>query len=146
VLARSHGFVTWARFVEQLDRLAQGHDPFEAAADAVITGDEAALRALLAANPGLARATSDREHGDTLLIYTAANGVDGYRQRTPANVARIAQILLDAGADVEATADVYGGGCTTLGLVAISANPREAGVQLPLLQFLIDRGARVEGR
>jgi ankyrin repeat protein len=146
VLARSHGFVNWARFVEHLDRLARGNDPFEAAADAVISGDEAALRALLSADPSLARATSDREHGATLLIYTAANGVEGYRQRTPANIVRIAELLLDAGADVDAAADVYGGGCTTLGLVATSANPRQAGVQLPLLQLLIDRGARVEGQ
>jgi hypothetical protein len=59
---------------------------------------------------GLARAKSDREHGGTLLIYTSANGVERYRQGTPA------------------TADVYGGGCTTLGLAATSTHPRLAGV------------------
>ena len=145
VVARSHGFLTWARFMEHLDRFAHGGVAFEAAADAVVAGDEAALRELLAANPGLARAKSDREHGATLLIYTSANGVEGYRQRTPANIVRIAEILVDAGVDIEATADVYGGDCTTLGLAATSAHPRLAGVQLPLLQLLLDRGARVEG-
>lgn len=145
VLSRSHGFVTWARFMEHLDRLARGSDAFETAADAVVAGDETALSGLLAAHPGLVRAKSDREHGGTLLIYTSANGVEGYRQRTPANVVRIAELLLDAGADIEATADVYGGGCTTLGLAATSAHPRLAGVQLPLLQLLLDRGARIEG-
>jgi ankyrin repeat protein len=144
VLARAHGFATWARFSGHLERGARGDDAFEAAADDVVAGDEPALRARLAADPGLARATSDREHGATLLIYTSANGVESYRQRTPANVVRIAEILLDAGADVDATADVYGGGCTTLGLAATSAHPRRAGVQLPLLQLLLDRGARME--
>jgi ankyrin repeat protein len=145
VLARSHGFATWARLMEHLDRRERGDDQLEAAIDAVVAGDEETLRGSLAANPELVRARSDREHGATLLIYTAANGVEGYRQRTPANVVRIAEMLLDAGADVEATADVYGGGCTTLGLAATSGHPRQAGVQLPLLHLLLDRGARVEG-
>jgi hypothetical protein len=144
VLARSHGFASWARFAAHVDRLARGSDPFEAAADAVVAGDEAALRALLAADPGLVRATSDREHGGTLLIYTSANGVESYRQRTPANIVAIAAMLLDAGADVEATASVYGGACATLGLVATSGHPRLARVQLALLQLLLDRGARME--
>jgi hypothetical protein len=145
VVARSHGFVTWARFMEHLDRLGRGGDAFETAADAVVAGNEATLRGLLAAHPGLVAAKSDREHGATLLIYTSANGVEGYRQRTPANVVQIAEILLDAGADIDATADVYGGGSTTLGLAATSTHPRLAGLQLPLLEVLVDRGARLEG-
>jgi ankyrin repeat protein len=144
VVARSHGFATWARFSEHLDRLAHGSDVFEAAADAVMSGHEAALNALLDAHPGLVRAKSDREHGATLLVYTSANGVESYRQRTPPNVVSIAEILLDAGADVNATARVYGGSCATLDLVATSGHPRIAGVQLPLLQLLLDRGARME--
>lgn len=145
VIARSHGFPTWARFMEHLDRLVRGGLAFEAAADAVVAGDEDALRELLTANPGLARERSEREHGATLLIYTSANGVETYRQHTPANVVRIAELLLNAGADIEAAAEVYGGRCTTLGLVATSAHPRLAGVQLPLIQLLLDRGARIEG-
>jgi ankyrin repeat protein len=143
VVARSHGFPSWPRFVEHLDRVARGGGAFEAAVDAVVAGDEAALRALLAADPGLVRARSDREHGATLLIYTSANGVESYRQRTPGNVVRIAEILLEAGADVDATAALYGGACATLDLAATSGHPRAAGVQLPLLQLLLDRGARV---
>jgi hypothetical protein len=143
VVARSHGFLTWAGFMAHIDRVAQGN-AFETAVEAVVTGDEAALRAMLAADPGLVRAKSDREHEATLLIYTSANGVENYRQRTPANIVRIAEILLDTGADVEGAAKVYGGDCTTLGLVATSAHPRLAGVQLPLIQLLLDRGARIE--
>ena len=107
VIARSHGFVTWERLMEQLDRLMRGSDAVESAANAVVAGDEAALRRLLAVNAGLACAKSDREHGATLLMYTSANGVERYRQRTPAKVVQIAEMLLDAGADIEATADVY---------------------------------------
>jgi hypothetical protein len=107
-------------------------------------GDDSALRALLATHPGLVRARSGREHNATLLIYTAANGVENYRQRTPGNIVRLAEILLDSGADVDATAKVYGGECTTFGLAATSGHPRAAGVQLQLLQLLLDRGARME--
>jgi len=147
VIARSHGFLSWPKFVEHLDRLAHlGTEvaDFEAAADAIINGDEVTLRRLLSEHPGLVRMRSTREHNSTLLHYASANGVEGYRQRTPMNIVRMAQILLDAGAEIDAEADVYGGGATTLGLAATSAHPRIAGVQIPLLGLLIDRGARIE--
>jgi len=147
VIARSHGFASWPKFVEHLDRLAHsGSDvaAFEAAADAIVSGDEAALRRLLEAEPSLVRARSTREHRATLLHYVSANGVESYRQVTPPNIVAIATILLDAGSEVDAEADVYGGGSTTLGLVATSAHPRAAGVQIALLQLLLDRGARME--
>ncbi len=147
VIARSHGLPGWPKFVEHLDRLAHaGSDvaAFEAAVDAIISGDEATLRHLVAADPSLVRARSTREHRATLLHYVSANGVEGYRQVTPKNIVAIATVLLDAGAEVDAEADVYGGGSTTLGLAATSAHPRIAKVQLPLLQLLLDRGARME--
>src|SRR5262249_31798858 len=88
ILARSHGFTTWPRFAEHIERLKSPTDQaaFEAAADAIIAGDEAKLGALLSDHPDLVRAKSAREHGATLLVYTAANGVEGYRQVTPPNI------------------------------------------------------------
>lgn len=147
VVARSHGFASWPRLVAHLDRLARsGTDvaSFEAAADAIVSGDEATLRRLLRDSPELIHARSTREHHATLLHYVSANGVEGYRQVTPKNIVAITEILLDTGAEVEAEAEVYGGGCTTLGLAATSAHPRLAGVQLPLIQLLLDHGARIE--
>jgi hypothetical protein len=144
VLARSHGFESWPKLVSHL--VAHGRTEtagFEAAVDAIVAGDEDTLRRLLRANPGLIRARSTREHRCTLLHYVSANGVEGYRQKTPPNAVRIAEILLDAGAEVDAEADVYGGRCTTLGLVATSVHPYLAGVQDPLMQVLLDRGANV---
>jgi ankyrin repeat protein len=147
VLARSHGFVSWPAFGAHLDALARGGTEaaaFEAAADAIVRGDETSLRQLLRANPDLIRARSAREHRGTLLHYVSANGVENFRQQSPRNAARITELLLEAGADVEAEADVYGGGCTALGLVATSTPPREAGVQIPVIQVLLDHGAQVE--
>jgi hypothetical protein len=118
VIARAHGFRSWPKLEMHIESLAQRGSSvarFERAADAIVAGDEAALKRLLKEDPELVRARSTREHGATLLHYVSANGVEGYRQKTPKNIVRIAEILLPAGADVDAEAEVYGGGATTLG-------------------------------
>ena len=146
IIARAHGFPSWPKLVQHLDALAEtrsGTSAFERAADAIVRGDLATVEQLVRADPALVRARSTREHRATLLHYVAANGVENYRQRTPANIVEIARFLLDAGADVDAEADVYGGGATTLGLVVTSAHPRHMGVQNALADLLLDRGARM---
>jgi ankyrin repeat protein len=144
VIARSHGFESWPKFSAHLDALAHSGAPFEAAAQAIVAGDEETLRRVLRERPELIRARSEREHRATLLHYVSANGVENYRQQTPQNIVRIAEVLLAAGAVVDAEANVYGGGSTTLGLVATSAHPRQAGVQIALIELLLDQGARME--
>jgi ankyrin repeat protein len=147
VIARSHGFESWPKFAKHIEALARRSSPasqFEAAADAVIAGDVASLHRLLRENPELIRARSTREHNATLLHYISANGVEGYRQITPKNAVKIAKILLKAGAEVDAEADVYGGGATTLGLVATSIHPQRAGVQIPLMEILLEYGADMD--
>src|SRR5271168_2410540 len=147
VIARAHGFENWAAFAAQITaqtRRDSTESQFELAVDAIVSGDVALLERLLRENRGLIRARSTREHRATLLHYVAANGVEGYRQRSPKNAVMIAEILLDAGAEVDAEANVYGGGATTLGLAATSIHPERAGVQIPLLRLLLDRGARMD--
>src|SRR5579863_3278539 len=148
VIARSQGFESWPKFAKHLENLARKNSTvsrFELAADAIVSGDVGTLQRLLKENPDLIRERSAREHGATLLHYVSANGVEGYRQRTPKNVVQIAKILLKAGAEVDATADVYGGGSTTLSLTATSVHPLRAGVQNELLGLLLDSGAAVNG-
>src|SRR6185369_8063556 len=143
-IAREHGFASWPTFARHVEELARANPPvsaFEAAADAIADGDAAALRQLLADHPGLVRERSTREHHSTLLHYVSANGIEDYRQKTPPNIVEITKLLLDAGAEVDAQSDAYGGGCTALGLVATSVHPEAAGVQIALLQALLDRGA-----
>ena len=147
VIARSHGFESWSKFTKHLDELSQKTSliaKFEAAADAICNGDVKTLERLLRQEPQLIHSRSTREHKATLLHYVSANGVEGYRQKTPKNIVEIAKVLLNAGADVDAEADVYGGGATTLGLVATSIHPFRAGVQNPLMQILLDHGADIE--
>jgi ankyrin repeat protein len=146
-IAHEHGFTNWPKFARHVRELARNNShvaAFERAADAIVMGDVPTLRQLLAAHPGLARERSTREHRSTLLHYVSANGVENFRQKTPKNIVEIVNLLLDAGADVDAESDAYGGGCTTLGLVATSVHPEKAGVQIALLQTLLDRGANLQ--
>ena len=146
VLAREHSFESWPRFSKYVRELGQTNSSFarfELAADAVINGDTAALAELLRRNPELVHAGSPRAHRSTLLHYVSANGVEDYRQKTPANAVEIATILLDAGAAVDAVADAYGKG-TPLGLTATSIHPLRAGLLIPLLELLLARGAKLD--
>jgi Ankyrin repeats (3 copies) len=147
VIARSHGFQSWVEFAKHMDALARESSPisqFERAVDAIVAGDVAVLGRLLRENPELGRARSTREHHGTLLHYVSANGVESYRQKTPKNAVEIAELLLEAGADINAGAEMYGSGATTLGMVATSAHPRGAGVQIALLETLLRHGAVIE--
>jgi hypothetical protein len=142
VIARAHGFLSWPTFATHVEQLARDSSPisaFEAAASAIVAGDLATLERLLRDHPDLVRLQSTREHRATLLHYVSANGVEGYRQVSPKNIAGITRALLAAGADVDAEADVYGGRCTALGLVATSTPPFEAGVQRGVIDALLDR-------
>ena len=151
-LARWYDFADWPRLVEYVDAVTKPGPVarFEAAVEAVIGGDIPALRKLLQEDPDLVRRRSARVthfdpavHGATLLHYLAANGVEGYRQRSPKNAAEVAKVLLEGGADPDALAALYGGQCTTMALLVSSTPPARAGVQVELVETLIDHGASI---
>ena len=119
---------------------------FERAADAVVDGDLRSLRALLRERPELSTARSSRPHRCTLLHYLAANGVEGERQRTPANAVAVIDLLLAAGSDPNASCYTYRGGPgeTVAGLLVGSAPPKQARLTLPMLTALARGGARLD--
>jgi ankyrin repeat protein len=155
-IARWYDFATWETLVEYVDAVTiAGSDVyrFESAVETVVNGDVDALSTLLRDHPELVRARSTRvthfhppRHRAMLLHYIAANGVEGYRQRTPANAVAVTTLLLEAGAEVDALADLYGGECTTMNLLVSSCHPANAGVQVALVDTLVDFGAAVEAR
>ena len=53
----------------------------------------------------------------------------------------MAKVLLDAGADPNALCSLYGGQCTTMALLVSSTPPDQAGVQVALVDVLVDYGA-----
>jgi ankyrin repeat protein len=155
-LARWYDFQSWPRLVEYVGAVAEPASPvarFESAVEMVIHGDVASLASRLRAHPDLIRARSTRVthfdppvHRATLLHYVAANGVEGYRQMTPTNAVDVAKTLLEAGAEVDALADMYGGRATTMSMLVSSCHPANACVQVPLVDTLLDFGAAIEGR
>ena len=146
-IARCHGFVSWPKFAKHIEAMRRENSPislFETTVDAIVSGDLPKLQKLLARNPDLVRARSTRDHRSTLLHYVSANGVEDFRQKTPKNIVAITRKLLETGADVNAESDAYGGRSTTLGLTATSCHPEAAGVQLPLMELLIEHGAVID--
>jgi hypothetical protein len=125
-IAREYGYADWS------DVEARGARPpdseFELAVNTLLRGDVDKLRGLLKGDPSLVHQRSSFGHRSTLLHYVGSNGVETYRQRVPRNLAEIARILIEAGADVNAKANMYGGGSTTLGLLVTSDHPAKAGV------------------
>jgi hypothetical protein len=154
-IARTYDFLDWPSLAAQIEAVRRDGPvfEFESAVEAVVNGDLVALQGALRRDPTLVRARSERVccfdppvHRATLLHYVAANGVEAYRQKTPADAVEIARTLLRAGAEVDALADMYSTECTTMSMLVSSSHPAEAGLQVPLLELLLDFGAAIEGR
>lgn len=130
-------------------------DLFRQAVEAIDAGDAPALSRLLAAHPPLARARLESPsgwlrdrvggalegyfHRPYLLWFVAGNPVRN--ERLPGNIAAMAVLLAEAahradGASLQEQLD-YALGLTVTGRVA-----RESGVQIALMDALIDAGAR----
>ena len=141
-IAREYGFDNWQ---DVINRGTESPNPkFEQAVDAILAGDAEQLKEILKVNPDLIHERSSFGHGSTLLHYVGCNGVETYRQVVPYNLAEIAKILLEAGADVNSTANMYAGDCTTIGLLITSGFPAEIGLTDEIAQVLIDAGAETD--
>lgn len=146
-LAREFGFASWPAFAQHLHGLARSRiGQYERAVDAITAGDLDTLTELLDRNPELVRARSTRTHRATLLHYLAANGVESFRQRSPRNAVDVASLLLRRGAEADAVASMYGADdATTMEMLVSSVHPAAVGVQVPLVDTLIDFGAAPNG-
>ncbi len=153
-VARAYDFENWSRLADHAAAVTDEGSAvweFESAVEAVVQGDLATLESSLHAHPDLVHARSTRVthfdppvHGATLLHYVAANGVEGHRQKTPPNAVAVARMLLEAGAEPDALAGMYGGQHATMSLLVSSDHPARAGLQVPLVDTLVDFGASVE--
>ena len=146
VVAQGCGFENWADLAAFAKAVSRDGPVgrFEAAVEAVVSGDVTTLRSMLHDNPELAHArASTRRHHATLLHYVGANGVEDGRQKTPENAVEVAKrILLDAGAEVNALADMYDAKCTTMSMLVSSSHPAEAGLQVALAKALLGTAPR----
>jgi hypothetical protein len=158
VLAREYGFDDWARIkrhVEAAARVAEfePHPRFDDAIAALDAGDLDRLRGLLASDPALIHARTNLEPmyhyftGATLLHHVAGNPdrgrLSGKLGPLPQNIVEAARLLLDSGADVNASTLGPNGG-TTIGLIVTSKVASDAGASGPLMDLLLERGARLD--
>jgi Ankyrin repeats (3 copies) len=153
-IARWYDFRDWRALTDWVEAVAQegsAVEKFESAVEAIIHGDMGGLQRLLRDSPDLVHARSTRVapfdppmHRATLLHYIGANGIEGYREMTPPNAVEIAKVMLEAGADPNALATMYGGEHGTMSMLVSSSHPAQAGLQIPLMHTLVDYGASVE--
>lgn len=152
-IARESGFASWVRLKRRVEKPApsdqlglQHHerieDPiFRRAVDLLDSGDVTHLRSFLKQHPRLVHQRVVFEGGNyfrnsTLLEFVAENPIR-HGKLVP-NIAEVAKVILDAGAEPAAMNE-------TLGLVATGRVPRESGVQLALTGLLCDHGADPNG-
>ena len=147
VVARQHGFEHWTDVIAFAEAVTRDSDVarFEAAVDAVVSGDLTALRSMLRDHPepGARPLDSTAPRHAPALPRRQRRG--GGRQKTPPNAVEVAKTLLDAGAEVDALADLYDARCTTMSMLVSSAHPADAGLQAALAETLLDYGAALEG-
>ncbi|WP_108882366.1 hypothetical protein [Anderseniella sp. Alg231-50] len=133
-MAREYGFRDW----HEVDALGNSASPnhFEQALDELQAGEIKKLRQRLDKDPQLANEQSAYGHRATLLHYLGANGVESHRQRMPLNAADLAGLLIGYGANLDAKANMYGGGQTPYALASSSAHPYNANISVELNQVL----------
>lgn len=133
-IANEYGFENWAR-VEALGSSTLPEE-FELALDDLLAGELESLSNRIVAKPSLTKERSAFGHQATLLHYLGANGVESHHQRTPMNAPMLAALLINHGAQIDATAKMYGGDQTPYDLASTSAHPYHAGISGDLNRVL----------
>ncbi len=133
VLAREHGFPNWARLKHHIET---GKENLQALIDAVRLNQPARIRALLREDPALAEHL-DAPHWSFAAPAVVAAAEHGHHDGSdPAVVESVREridVLIEAGADVDARSEWWAGSWGVL-----HRAPRA------LAQYLISRGAQVD--
>lgn len=152
VIAAEYGFGSWSKLKHhaELSRTMatfRPHPRFDEALSAFDAGDATRLRALLAEAPDLVHARTNLDppwhyfSGATLLHHVAGN--PSREVPLPATVVELATLLLESGAAVDAATPHPNGG-TTMALLVTSHQASAAGVSAPLMDVLLEYGARLD--
>jgi ankyrin repeat protein len=152
VLAREYGFQNWAQLKDRVERgrhiaRLKPHPRFSEALAALRAGDLDLLRGVVAEEPDLIHARTNLEppygyfSGATLLHHVGGN--PGWDRPLPKNIVQVAKLLLEVGSDVNAVTLGANRG-TTMGLVITSKQASDANVSGPLMDLLLEYGAKLD--
>ncbi|HMB62236.1 MAG TPA: hypothetical protein VKN36_04125 [Eudoraea sp.] len=131
-IANEYGFRRWT----EVEHMTSPYNTmFETAVNAMLDGELAQVKKLLAKKRDLVKQKSRYGHEATLLHYAVSNGVELWRQKVPENLPVTVAFLMEHGANPNAKMKVYGGEYTPSELLPSSAHPRAAGI-LPELRKL----------
>ena len=132
--ANEFGFSSW-KWLE--DHLEVKMDPeFERAVDYLLLGKLDLLQKVIDNHPELLTRSSVYGHQAGLIHYVASNGVEIWRQVVPSNLLEITQYLLEKGASINQSHNIYGGNCSLIDLIASSAHPKDAGLSESLIDLI----------
>jgi peptide-methionine (S)-S-oxide reductase len=119
---------------------------FRDAVSAIDAGDVARLKQILREHPNLVHERAEEEgwfagpyFRHPMLLHFVANNPNR-SQHMPPNILESTRAILDAGAAIDAVTESDNGG-TTLALVATSGPASRDGLQIPLIELLVARGA-----
>ena len=134
-ISSQYGFSSWEA-VKELDR--ESYDmSFENCIASILKGDLSKLKSAITDQPQLVQQHSKYGHSASLLHYAASNGFELWRQQVPLNLLEVVQLLISLGASPKAKMKVYGGEFTPWQLLATSAHPKDAGIDLHSIQRLL---------
>jgi hypothetical protein len=134
-ISAEYGYSSWENLLEL--GYQSYNTTFENCVNVLMDGDLVTLEKFLDIDSSLTSQQSQYGHKATLVHYAAANGVEMWRQQTPYNLPELVKVLLDHGADPNATMMVYNKEHTPLELLTTSAHPREAGVVEAVRKLLV---------
>jgi hypothetical protein len=153
-IAREYGYPSWPKMKARVENPALADDErphherikdpvFRHAVDLIDAGDPDKLRSHLKQHPGLVHQRVIFDGGNyfrnpALLEFIAENPIR--RGKLPPNIVEVAKVLLDGGARADKEAVD-----SALGLVSSGRVPREAGLQIPLIDLLCQCGADADG-
>lgn len=149
-IAREYGFPSWPKLKVRVESTGLVDDDrphherikdpvFRHALDLMDAGESEELRSFLKQHPGLVRQRMNFDGGNyfrnpSLLEFIAENPIR--RGKLPPNIVEVARVLLDAGARThKESLD------SALSLVSSGRVPRQAGLQIPLIDLLCEYGA-----
>jgi hypothetical protein len=127
------GYTDWEKVIEMESKI---DSIFEQAIDTMMDGKYDEFKVVLDQHPHLVHTQFAFGHRASLIHYIAANGVDTHRQIAPYNGKDLLALLLEKGASINATHNIYGVTCSLANLMLSGYHPISIDTQKDLIDTI----------